>query len=452
MFSGKILVNASRLKLRDYFLWAIVFAVSAAGVLLFSHNDLNSGYADYPVWLTVILSGSFLFSVTYFLFLIISARYSSLRHRSATYPEEYPGCTVIVPAYNESSQVVETLESIINSAYPEEKMQILTVNDGSTDDTLEHLRLAVEKYPSRLTLIDLPCNQGKKHALCTAIRQAEHEFIITVDSDSIVGTDTLYQLLRPFVRKEVGAVAGAIGKKTTAENFFVRLFDVMLVFGCSLLRNAQSLQGNVFCTPGALSAYRKSAIFPLLETWQNQSFMGVPSRIGEDRAIATLLLENRWQIEYQSSAFAETALPENYVTMCRMLLRWTRSDIRENILMSQFACRNLRAMTRRSWNLFIHWLFLSVNMLLPLLLLPVAFTAFFLTEKITVQLGMILIFATLWSIIPAAVYWQHRHSLRDTVWAFICGYFAQAALSWIAVYSLFTLRNSNWLTRQRPEK
>lgn len=301
MFSGKILVNASRLKLRDYFLWAIVFAVSAAGVLLFSHNDLNSGYADYPVWLTVILSGSFLFPVTYFLFLIISARYSSLRHRSATYPEEYPGCTVIIPVCNESSQVVETLESIINPAYPEEKMQILTVNDGSTDDTLEHLRLAVEKYPSRLTLIDLPCNQGKKHALCTAIRQTEHEFIITVDSDSSVGKDTLYQLLRPFVRKEVGAVAGAIGKKTAA----VAAGGIYGVF----------------------------------------------------------------------------------------------SD-----------------------------------------------------RKNTVQLGMILIFATLWSIIPAAVYWQHRHSLRDTVWAFICGYFAQAALSWIAVYSLFTLRNSNWLTRQRPEK
>jgi cell division protein FtsZ len=117
------------------------------------------------------------------------------------------------------------------------------------------------------------------------MKKAKGEFIATVDSDSIVEKTTLKKLVQPFANKKIGAVAGTITGKNCATNSHVCMLDVMLIFGCEFLRKAQSVTGNVFCTPGALSCYRKSAILPVIDQWLGQTFLGVEARIGEDRAI-----------------------------------------------------------------------------------------------------------------------------------------------------------------------
>ncbi|MBR7131315.1 MAG: glycosyltransferase [Lentisphaeria bacterium] len=428
-------------------LWGSLLAISVWSIaeLASAAVDSNSRYC--PLEAEYLFYSTIIFTLFYFAFQLISAFFSC---RWKEKNGVVPACTVIIPAYNEGKDVVTTLETILASDIPENDLQIIAVNDGSQDDTLHHLQYCSARHPGRITIIDLPCNGGKKHALYTAIKQAGNEFIVTVDSDSVVEKDTIRLLLRPFCHPETGAVAGAIYKKRQAENFLVRLFDVMLVFNCGLLRNAQSLFGNVFCTPGALSAYRKSAIMPLLDEWLDQSFLGTPSKIGEDRAIATLLLRSDWRIEYQSAACAETSLPADYSGMCRTLLRWTRSDIRENILMTPFVLRKLKQPDRRSLNLFIHWFLLSINIILPLIMLPAALFFIFSQKSISFCLAVIIISTLISSLIPAAVYWQKRRNFREMIWAFVFGFFSQAALSWISIYSLFTLKNSDWLTRKLP--
>ncbi len=361
--------------------------------------------------------------------------------------EKLPGCTVIVPAFNEGRHVAETLKSILDADYPAGKIQIIAVNDGSSDDTLQWIKQIAKDADGKIEVIDFAQNRGKKEALCAGFRMAAHDFIVTVDSDSILEKNALQKIMYPFRYRKIGAVAGSIYGKRGRNNFFCRMMDVALVFGCDFLRSAQSSEGIVFCTPGALSAYRKQAVLPILEEWNQQQFLGVPSRIGEDRAIATLILREGFHIVHQREAVVETVLPGNYGSLCRMLLRWTRSDFRENILMTRFLFRLKKNEKKRAFLLCIHWFFLNVNMLLPLLFLPGIYWTFFCwPATVPVRLSAILLYSLFWGVFPALIYAQTRPR-TEMIWGVIYGGFSAIALSWIGVYSLLTLHNSKWLTR-----
>ncbi len=433
-----------RQRYREYLYWLgfMIILGSSVSMLVLGYIRRAENEIFWSA-INAVIGGVTLFSVIYFAFLAISACFAPVWDK-----RPIAGCTVIVPAYNEGRQVAETLLSLMRSDFPQEKLQIIAVNDGSADDTLYWMNQIAGRFPEVIRVIDLPENRGKKAALCTGIREAVFDFVVTVDSDTVVKRDTLDKLLYPFKEQDVGAVAGTIVKNSGNSNFHTLMCDVMLVFGCGLLRKAQSCCGNVFCTPGALSAYRKCALLPLLDCWLSQKFLGVPSRIGEDRAIATLLLQNNWRIVYQESAVAETKLPESYCGICRMLLRWTRSDIRENLLMSKYVLKELFTPDRKHLNLFLHWCFLSVNMLLPFFLLPAAVMWCLEPAGAAYKFSLLFTVNVLWSLIPAVIYWRYKRSLRQVIWAFIFGFYAQFAISWIAIYSVFTLRDSRWLTRE----
>lgn len=362
-----------------------------------------------------------------------------------------PGCTVIMPAYNEGHHVVETLQSILNADYPPEKLEIIAVNDGSKDDTLDWINSVANTCGNRITVIDLPQNCGKKHALAAGIRMAKFDYIITVDSDSVIYPDAVKKLIDAFADPRIGAVAGNLRAKNDFKNFYTLIMDILLVLNCEFMRSAQSVTGTVFCTPGALSAYRRSVLLPRLDEWLNQTFMGGPAKIGEDRAIATLILRSGYHIVNQRDAIAETTLPENYERLCKMLLRWTRSDFRENIVMTVFVLDGLKELSWRTLFLFLHWLLLGLNLLLPVVFLPISIITVFAAPHFLPSLSYFFLSCILWNLIPCFFYGKAR-SFPMMIWCCVFGLFTSLALSWISFYALVTIHNSNWLTRTVPVK
>src|SRR5690606_6126378 len=107
-------------------------------------------------------------------------------------------------------------------------------------------------------------------------------------------------------------------------------------------RSAQSMLGSVLCTPGALSAYRKEAVMACLPDWINQTFMGQPSDIGEDRAMTNMILKQGYHVQFQENAYVYTNIPKRYKNLYKMFIRWERSNVRENIMMSKFAFTDFR--------------------------------------------------------------------------------------------------------------
>ncbi|MFC6721427.1 glycosyltransferase family 2 protein [Halobacteriaceae archaeon SHR40] len=139
----------------------------------------------------------------------------------------YPGIGVVVPAYNEAATIVESVQSMLSLNYPE--VEIVVVNDGSTDDTLERLveNFDLERIDADIP-IDVPAEQihgvyrstryeellvvdkengGKSDALNAGIWLTEMELFCAVDSDTIIDRNALLQLVRPFLEHPKTAVA-----------------------------------------------------------------------------------------------------------------------------------------------------------------------------------------------------------------------------------------------------
>ena len=365
---------------------------------------------------------------------------------------DLPGCSIIVPAYNEGFAVAETLRALLKSDYPAEKLEIIAINDGSADDTWNWITLVSGEAPGRIHAVNLEKNQGKKHALHLGFNQAKHEIVVTIDSDSIVKPDTLRNLVLPFENPKVGGSAGVVRVRNMHQGIIPRILDVCFVFSCDFIRSAQSAIGAVLCSPGAISAYRRAALLPHLDNWLHQTFLGKPSTIGEDRALTSILLRNDYHVVLQNTAQVETNVPIDYPQLCRTLIRWTRGDVREGLLMIRHFYKRFNFGDWRLTALKVNLVCQLLGLMLPVLLFPLMiFTLVYYSHNLLFMLNYSIFFTWLWAIIPAVLY-AHRESPLKAAWAFFSAIFSLFALSWICIYSWITMNNPGWMTRDISKK
>ena len=357
-----------------------------------------------------------------------------------------PVITIVIPAYNEGEQVLPTVRSIMNSDYPAEKMEVICVDDGSTDDTWQWMLDARKEYPSRLQLIRHPKNSGKRQALMTGFRYARGSVWVTVDSDSEVFPDTLLHLVSPFaVNPRVGAVAGNIRVLNRADGPIPKMMEVFFTAGFDFIRAGQSVYGGVFCTPGALSAYRASVIKIQLNGWVKQAFLGTPATIGEDRALTNLVLKSGYRVVYQREAIALTKLPSDFGGLRRMLLRWARSNVRESLVMATFMLKRFRKGDGGGG-----WIRFLAGFQLLQLAITEAFKVGLVAELLMrpfITLRILAVGCVISSIIPAAVYHMRYRSWFGWRWAVPYQFLQLFALSWISFWALMSASRSAWLTR-----
>ncbi|MGA9637756.1 glycosyltransferase [Flavobacterium sp.] len=358
-----------------------------------------------------------------------------------------PTVTVIVPAYNESKQVWDTLMSLSLSDFPEQKMQILAVDDGSKDDTWYWMQQAKLKLGDRLTIFKQPENKGKRHALYRGFQLGTGEVFVTVDSDSIVKKDTLRNLVSPFVTdKNCGAVAGNVQVLNNSKAIIPKMLNVSFVMSFEFMRSAESKLNSVLCTPGAAAAYSRKAVFGCLEDWINQTFMGEPSDIGEDRAMTNMILKQGHHVLFQRNAIVLTNVPEEYTGLYKMFIRWGRSNVRENIMMSQYVFKNFRKGTKFGTRLLFLNQSLRIIMTYPLLVfmlfLIIMHPLLFLSSTL---LGILIVSSF------SVFFYAKRYNLSESFWAYSYSIFYTFSLFWIAPYALVTANKRGWLTRGLSE-
>ncbi len=363
---------------------------------------------------------------------------------------DLPFITVIIPAFNEGAQVLHTVRSIMASRYPNNKMQVICVDDGSQDDTWSWMTRANHEFGSRVQLIRQAVNRGKRHALLTAFMQAEGEIYVTIDSDSEVLPETLRHLVSPLVRdQQVGAVAGNVRVLNLADGAIPKMMDVSFTTSFDFIRGGQSVYGGVFCTPGALSAYRAAVIEPHLANWANQTFMGAPANIGEDRAITNVILGCGYRVVYQRNAVVLTKIPVSYGGLQRMLVRWARSNVRENLAMISFLLRRFRIGHNGSG-----WLRLVSAIQIIRMALGEAFKVALMVQMVLsplMTLVAIVLGCFAGAILPAVVHQVRYGGWFGWQWAISFSFFWLFGLSWISIWGLFTAPRSGWLTRGMPK-
>lgn len=433
--------------LKKYCRWLILGVIAGLTVLVCTQYYLcwlaqTELTARFSLAATVVI---LLCPLLYFLTIAI-CRYWFYKETPLVDETELPFCSVIVPAYNEGKGVFAALESICQNGYPDNRLEIIALNDGSIDDTLKWMNMAAEKHPHLIRVIDLKKNRGKRFALYQGIYAAKGGFIITIDSDSMLDKDALKYMIAPLVRNEnVAAVSGNVKVANIANGIMPPMLDACFTFAFDFIRSGQSVFKRVFCTPGALSAYRKAALMPVLDEWLNQTFMGHPAGIGEDRALTNLLLREEHDIVMQCSAAIYTNVPETYQGLCKMLLRWERSNIRENFDMFKFIFKNFQFTDVKRW--FMLWTLFQYTLMVMLPILLIWFSLY----NVYITNGRILLsilaMSVLWSTIPATINMQRDFRL---VWgSYIYGVFNVFTLFWVIPYAFFTIGNSQWLTRSR---
>ena len=357
-----------------------------------------------------------------------------------------PVITVVIPAYNEGQQILHTVRSVMNSRYPTGKMQVICVDDGSQDDTWQWMETAKKEFPWRVRLIRQPVNRGKRHALMAGFAQAKGRVYVTIDSDSEVLPDTLRHLVSPLASDpRVGAVAGNVRVLNLAEGAIPKMMEVSFTSAFDFIRSGQSVYGGVFCTPGALSAYRTDVITPLLSNWSNQTFMGRPYAIGEDRALTNLILGCGYRVVYQREAVVLTKIPSTFTGLRRMLLRWERSNVRENLVMLSFIMGRFRPADSGGG-----WIRLFSATQLFRMTLGEAFKFAVVAQLLLAPVYTLVILAVgciISASLPALVYQKRRGGWFGWRWAIPYSFYWLFCLYWISFWGLLTASRSGWLTR-----
>lgn len=354
--------------------------------------------------------------------------------------EAAPLLTVVIPAYNEGAMVEHSIDSVARARYPSGRLEILVVDDGSTDDTWEYIERAAARHVGVVTALRFERNQGKRAALAAGFRRARGEVLVTIDSDSVIEQDTLLAIAGPFQDARVGAVAGKVAAYNRDDGWLPRMLHVRYILSFDFQRSVQSTYGTVYCCPGALAGYRASVVREVLDEWVDQRFLGVRCTFGEDRALTNAILDRGFDTVYQSKAIVHTIVPETYSKLCKMYLRWDRSYVREELRFARIVWkRPLVPMVLAILEKTITNLRYPVGWLAGTLLVSQIFTNPMSLLRVLVAIG-----------VGAAFYMlYYLYSERST--RFIHGiayaYFSFFALWWIFPFAILTVRARGWLTR-----
>jgi biofilm PGA synthesis N-glycosyltransferase PgaC len=227
----------------------------------------------------------------------------------------FPKISLLVAAYNEAQNIGETFRGIKEQDYPAD-IEIIVVDDGSTDNTVETLR--------SINLPNLKIVQanhgGKANALNEGLKHVTQDIVVCIDADTFLHPQALRRIVARFVTdpSDTAAVAGCVLVKNSRSTFMTRLQEWDYFTGIASAKRQQSLYQGTLVAQGAFSAFRTKVV---------RAHKGWPSVIGEDIVLTWSLLKNGWRVGFEPTAIGFTAAPETMKGFYRQRKRWARGMI-----------------------------------------------------------------------------------------------------------------------------
>ena len=225
-----------------------------------------------------------------------------------------PKVAVLIPAYNEEKVIERTVQSVLDSTYP--NLRIIVIDDGSKDRTLEVARqaFAQEEATGRVLILTKP-NSGKAEALNFGLQHLQNEEIfVGIDADTVIAADAISRLVPHFLNPKVAAVAGN-AKVGNRVNLWTRWQALEYVTSQNFERRALNTMGAVSVVPGAIGAWRASAV--------REAGGYHHDTVAEDADLTMSLLRRGYRVEYEDMALAYTEAPTNANGLMRQRFRWS---------------------------------------------------------------------------------------------------------------------------------
>ncbi len=418
-----VLQRPSRRRLAWLSVILIVFAIVNAVVL-------KTQALDY-FWHRPVLTLYGLCVTTYLLSrFVISAFYRPPRDTGYR-----PSLSVIVACKNEEDAIAQTLERVFATGYPRDLLEVIAIDDGSTDRTYDEMERVHERHPE-LRLIRFPKNLGKRHGMAAGARAAHGEVLVFVDSDSFLEKEGLYRIAQGFADPAVGASSGHSFVANASKNWLTRTQAVQYFIAFRVMKAAESIYSSVTCCSGCFAAYRRTAVLEVLDEWLEQKFLGQSATFGDDRSLTNYMLRKH-KVIYDSAAHASTIVPDNLQKFLRQQLRWKKSWLRETMRAAGFMWKRPPVM---AFSFYAGFLF-------PLLGPLVVFRALVYMTIVQGHPSFLYMWGVMvMGLLYSAYYLLHQ---RNRMWFYgvlMCPLYA-FLLNWQLPWAILTSWNNKWGTR-----
>lgn len=389
------------------------------------------------------------YSIIAALFLLTRYLYGALYRPVKINPDFKPSVTIIIPCFNEERWISRTILSCMNQHYPADKLEVIVVDDCSSDRSVEVIQKTIADLTSsegerlnirnRLSCLVQEKNAGKRAALCRGVDKARGELVVFVDSDSFLDPYAIVNLVQPFQDPKMGGVAGRTDVANTYTNTLTKMQAVRYYIAFRVMKASEALFDTVTCLSGPLSCYRKDLVLAHKEDWLNQRFLGHKATFGDDRAMTNFVLKDH-RTFYQDTAVCSTIVPNKQEVFLKQQMRWKRSWLRESLMAGAFMWR------KEPFAAFNFYIGLLVPILAPVV---VAYNLFYVPFTQHIFPTTFLVGLMLMSLMMSFAQLFFR---KSSTWYFgfvFCLYY-EAILLWQMPIAWLTFWKSTWGTRMTP--
>lgn len=346
-------------------------------------------------------------------------------------PQIIPFISVLIPYFNEKD---ETIQQTIDSINKQEnvKLEIVLVNDGNSIPAKVHSHI-------NLNHISLDTNKGKRFALYKGAKFCNGDYIVVVDSDTVLDKLAIWNLYKTLINEKAGAVCGNIKVLNEKQNLLTKMISAMYWFAFHMERASQSYFGTQIVCSGALSIYLKEKYIEFSEHLTTQKSLGVLCQAGDDRSMTNQFLLHGYISSWSKDAIAHTSTPYTLKSFIKQQIRWTRSFCLELAWMAPILFKF------RPIYLFFIFRSLFKYLYILLTMFGILFWAFIQPIHIlfgTMALGTAIIISL--KGILATYLSKDKFMLFKTAGFGFLGYLV---ISPFLLYAVLTCRRAGWLTR-----
>ena len=412
--------------------WLGILLLSAAIAITLVLKYMNYQYFwfDAPLFLYSILVGGYLISR-----FVFAAFYRNPPQRT-----DAPPVTLLIPVFNEEEQIERTIRQAMNLEYPVDKLQVIVIDDGSTDGTRQAIQRAWALYPE-FQVIRFEKSRGKRHALAAAVGESVGDYLVFIDSDSFLEPDAIGRLLDHFADPEVAAVTGHCDVENVWANALTKMQAVRYYVAFRVMKAAESIFDSITCLSGPLACYRRERLLEVIDAWENQTFFGQPATYGDDRSLTNMLLRRGYKVRYAEKALCTTVVPEDHRTFLRQQMRWKRSWFRESLVACAFMWKKQPFMALSFYLGFLLPLVAPVIVVRSLVLVPLLQSVW----PLNYVAGVLVM-----SAMVSSVYLLAKRS-RLWIYGVVFCFYYMFILVWQLPIAVLTFAHTSWGTRTKAE-
>jgi len=227
-----------------------------------------------------------------------------------------PLVSVFIPAHNEERDIADAVHSIFANRYS--NLEVIVINDASTDRTQQVLEGLMTQYPA-LKVLHMEKNMGKANGLNLAFAMSHGEIIVTLDADSMLDETAIEWAVWHFNNyPRVGAVTGNPRvRNRTSLLAKIQTAEYASVIG--LIKRTQRIIGKVMTVSGVVAAWRRTAIVNA-GLWSNTA-------ITDDIEMTWKMETKFWDVRYEPNMICWMLVPETLKGIWQQRKRWAQGGI-----------------------------------------------------------------------------------------------------------------------------